>query len=80
MNSEMPPFARYVTIVASLTWDPPPRQATPGPPVLGTFCRHGHEWTPENTAIGKDGKRDCRACARVRWHRRQAELRAMGAG
>lgn len=27
-----------------------------------TSCRRGHEYTPENTYIGPDGKRVCRAC------------------
>ena len=27
-----------------------------------THCPHGHEYTPENTRIGHDGGRDCRAC------------------
>jgi hypothetical protein len=30
-----------------------------------THCKHGHEFTPENTRHGKDGVRYCRACARI---------------
>lgn len=29
---------------------------------LKTHCRHGHEFTPENTLIDSAGKRVCRAC------------------
>lgn len=29
-------------------------------------CKHGHEFTPENTAITKDGFRQCKTCARLR--------------
>lgn len=34
-----------------------------------THCKHGHEFTPENTYVNKDGERHCRACDRE-WHRR----------
>jgi hypothetical protein len=30
-----------------------------------THCIHGHEFTPENTRIKRDGSRNCRACDRV---------------
>lgn len=29
-----------------------------------THCRHGHEYTPENTMLRKNGARRCRACHR----------------
>lgn len=29
-----------------------------------THCKHGHEFTPGNTAIRPDGRRACRACNR----------------
>lgn len=29
-----------------------------------THCKHGHEYTPDNTCIGRTGKRSCRACTR----------------
>jgi hypothetical protein len=29
-----------------------------------THCRHGHEWTPENTKVRQDGRKICRQCAR----------------
>jgi len=29
-----------------------------------TQCNHGHEFTPENTYIDKDGGRNCRTCKR----------------
>lgn len=29
-----------------------------------THCKHGHEFTPENTGRAKDGSRVCRACRR----------------
>lgn len=30
-----------------------------------TRCAYGHEFTPENTRIARDGSRVCRACARL---------------
>jgi hypothetical protein len=31
------------------------------------FCKHGHEWTPENTKTNpKTGARQCRTCRRNR--------------
>lgn len=30
-----------------------------------THCKHGHEYTPENTRYDKKGHRMCRACGRV---------------
>lgn len=37
-----------------------------------THCKHGHEFTPENTYVSKRGSRYCRICTR----RLQRELRA----
>lgn len=34
-----------------------------GPRDLGPFCRNGHERTPENTAVNKQGYKFCRLCA-----------------
>lgn len=31
-----------------------------------THCKHGHEFTPENTRLTRDGARDCRACSAIR--------------
>ena len=31
-----------------------------------THCKYGHEFTPENTRIGRTGKRACRSCFRER--------------
>lgn len=31
-----------------------------------THCVHGHEYTPENTARGRDGYRRCRTCDNAR--------------
>lgn len=31
-----------------------------------THCKHGHEFTPENTRIGSRGQRECRQCKRDR--------------
>lgn len=39
-------------------------------------CKHGHEWTPENTRIGKDGRRNCRTCEQNRLARRRVERAA----
>lgn len=35
-----------------------------------THCKHGHEFTPENTYIKPNGARACRACLRERAYRR----------
>lgn len=48
-----------------------------------THCRHGHEFTPENTLLTKPGRptvrggpwRQCRTCHRVRDRKRRAEAR-----
>jgi hypothetical protein len=34
-----------------------------------THCRHGHEFTPENTIINKDGNTSFRACRKCRQNR-----------
>lgn len=31
-----------------------------------THCKHGHEYTPENTYFHNGGKRHCGECARIR--------------
>ena len=31
-------------------------------------CKHGHEFTPDNTHITNNGRRYCRACGRDRNH------------
>lgn len=36
-----------------------------------THCPSGHEYTPANTRVGPDGRRDCRACDLARTHRRR---------
>lgn len=36
-----------------------------------TACPKGHERTPENTRINKDGGAVCRACDVIRWHIRK---------
>jgi hypothetical protein len=38
-------------------------------------CCHGHEYTPENTHIAKDGSRACRTCARLAARKRALRLR-----
>ncbi len=38
-----------------------------------THCKHGHEFTPDNTHITPDGSRDCRACRRNGYHRRKSQ-------
>jgi hypothetical protein len=42
---------------------------------LPSHCKNGHEYTPENTIEGKDGRR-CRACNALRCRR----WRASGSG
>lgn len=39
-----------------------------------THCKRGHEFTPENTLIRKDG-RECRACVKVRYAEKRAHLK-----
>lgn len=40
-----------------------------------THCKHGHEFTPENTYPRPEGGRACRACSRERSRRRKAAQR-----
>jgi hypothetical protein len=38
-----------------------------------THCKYGHEFTPENTRVRRNGRRACRACGRARfsaWRKR----------
>ena len=44
--------------------------------VLKTHCKHGHEYTTENTRITPEGKRVCRICHRGREAIRQKARRA----
>ena len=40
-----------------------------------TACKHGHEFTPENTYRRRDGSRNCKTCVRaasLRYHHRRA--------
>ena len=39
---------------------------------LPSHCKRGHEFNHENTYHAKDGHRDCRVCARLRYARRLA--------
>jgi hypothetical protein len=43
---------------------------------LKPHCRQGHEYTPENTHITKDGVRRCRECARLSQRQRRARKAA----
>ena len=56
------------------------KRAPRRPPRKATHCTHGHEFTPENSAIrasGVDkGKRSCRACQKASWQRYRAKKRA----
>ena len=40
-----------------------------------THCKHGHEFTPENTYVWK-GHRQCRECGRSNWRKWNEELKA----
>lgn len=48
------------------------------PQRLKTHCKHGHEFTPENTSTTHDGKRVCRTCVRM-WARERRRRRANAA-
>lgn len=41
-----------------------------------THCKNGHEYTEANTHLTKEGWRNCRACAREKYHRRRDRSRA----
>lgn len=34
-----------------------------------THCKHGHEYTPENTRYDSKGRRSCKICGRDSWHK-----------
>jgi hypothetical protein len=54
------------------------RVATVGKSRL-THCKHGHEFTPENTRVDKHGHRRCRACAAAIRARGETPTKAPGA-
>ena len=41
-----------------------------------THCKHGHEYTPENTLLNGEGWRYCRTCNRDQSRLYQARKRA----
>ena len=41
-----------------------------------THCKHGHEWTPENTYVYPRGVRECRVCKREASRRHKEGRRA----
>lgn len=41
-----------------------------------TACKQGHAWTPENTRIGADGRKNCRTCEQDRLARRRVKRAA----
>lgn len=43
---------------------------------LATHCVNGHEWTPANTWIRREGTRVCRACNRTRERQRRKAARS----
>lgn len=42
-----------------------------------THCKHGHEFTPENTLPRPEGGRKCKACRDLNGKRRYAERKAV---
>jgi hypothetical protein len=47
-----------------------------GAHALKTHCKHGHEYTPENTYVNPKGSRECRVCIRDRMDRFKARRAA----
>lgn len=47
-----------------------------------THCVHGHEYSPENKSVSKDGRRYCKECWRIRsrkyYHQRKARRAEQG--
>lgn len=41
------------------------RHFIPEPRRIGTHCKHGHEFTPENTKTNDKGHKSCRECQRL---------------
>lgn len=41
-----------------------------------THCKHGHEWTEENTITRANAGKACRECGRIAARKYQAKLRA----
>ena len=41
-----------------------------------THCKHGHEFTPENTRVSKDGHRECKTCKNERQRKRRKANRS----
>lgn len=39
-----------------------------------THCKRGHEFTPENTSLQKNGARNCRECLRMLWRRKHLKV------
>lgn len=61
--------------------DPLPIKKKPSTPAMRamwaakkarTHCAHGHEFTPENTIVERDGSRKCRACCNERRRKARA--------
>lgn len=43
-----------------------------------THCKHGHEYTPENTYVYAVGRRECRVCRTAAQARKRAKRIAAG--
>ncbi|MEZ5411050.1 MAG: hypothetical protein R2761_23670 [Acidimicrobiales bacterium] len=41
-----------------------------------THCKHGHEYTEENTYVTPQGARKCRTCEKLRWKVKEDKRRA----
>ena len=44
-----------------------------------TFCKHGHEFTPENTYTRPNGRRECRTCQKQRDQQNHEHRKLSGA-
>ena len=64
---------------AANNWDMVRKGRFRAPNASKTHCHNGHELQGENLYVMRDGRRQCRACYRERYHKRQAHKRGEAA-